>query len=282
MEDRAAKSPPRRAAQLPLPKEHGSWVMLGVAFLLGAGAAARTGSVAPQGPLQLLLYLAAFAAIFILRRPAALLLRGGPGASTPEERRLLARWLAALALAAAAAAAALVALGLSLMVPLGAAALALLAVDLRRAQRTARPTLASELAGAAGIALGAPGAYYAAGGALDRTAFALWLLAALYFASGVFYVRMKARWVKEPPSSPAARWATGRDNVLYHLAALAVAAAASAAGYAPPLAWLSLLPVTVRRLYATARGGRETDFRRLGWLETAHSLLFLALIFLLL
>ncbi len=267
--------PSRRASALPLPKEHGSWVMLAVAFLAGAGAAGR---LTPA----LLLYLVAFLAIFILRRPASLLLRGGPGASTPEERRLLARWLVALAIAGGAAALGLLALGLWLMIPLGIAALALLAVDLRRAVRTARPTLASELAGAAGIALGAPGSYYAASGALDGTAFALWLLSALYFASGVFYIRMKARWVKEPPSSPAARWASGRDTVLYHAAALAVAAAASAAGYAPPLAWVSLLPVTARRLYATARGQRETDFRRLGYVETAHSLVFLALLLILL
>ncbi len=256
---------------MPLPKEHGSWVMLLVAFLAGA----VTGGWSPS----LLLYLTAAVALFTVRRPLAILVRGT--APTPEERRRALGWVARLAAVGTAAAAILLArYHLWLLVPLGLAAAALVGFDLYRAARTARPTFASEVAGAVGIALAAPGAHYASAGRLDGTALALGLACALHFVSGVFFVRMRVRWVKRPPVTGRERWATVRENVFYQIAMLLAAVMLSARGVLVPWGWLPLTPAFARGILGAALGRRETNFKRVGWLETAYSLAFLALLIL--
>lgn len=256
---------------MPLPREHGSWVMLSVAFLAGAGLGGWSWALPP--------YLLAALALFTVRRPLAALVRGAAPAA--EERRRALGWVARFGAAGSLAGLVLLAaFHLWLMIPLGAAAAALLGVDLLRATRTARPTFVSEVAGAVGIALVAPGAYYAATGRLDGAAPALWIACALHFVSGVFHIRMRVRWVKLPPRGAAERWATARENVLYQAGMLAAGAALARLGLLPPLGWLALLPAFARGVLGAALGRRETNFKRLGWLEAAYAVAFLALLLL--
>lgn len=265
---------------MPLPREHGSWVMLFVAFLAGAITGGWSWALPP--------YLVAALALFTVRRPLAALVRGtaapagaGParGADPAAERRRTLGWVARFGAAGGIAGLILLAVfRLWPLIPLGAAAAALLGVDLRRAARTAKPTFASEVAGAVGIALVAPGAYGASTGRVDGVALALWLACALHFVSGVFHVRMRVRWVKRPPHGGAERWATARENVLYQAAMLALGLFLARRGTLPPLGWLALLPAFARGVLGAALGRRETNFKRLGWLEAAYSLAFLALL----
>lgn len=255
---------------MPLPREHGSWVMLFVAFLAGAITGGWSWALPP--------YLLAALALFTVRRPLAALVRGAAPAA--EERRRALGWVVRFGAAGALAGLVLLAFHLWLMIPLGVIAAALLGVDLLRAARTARPTFASEVAGAVGIALVAPGAYYAATGRLDGAAPALWIACALHFVSGVYHIRMRVRWVKVPPRGAAERWATARENVLYQAGMLAAGAALARLGLLPPLGWLALLPAFARGVLGAALGRRETNFKRLGWLEAAYAAAFLALLLL--
>ncbi len=253
----------------PLPKEHGSWVMFLVAFLAGAIAAGRPG-------VPVLLFLTAALAVFVIRRPLAMRIRGEP--RDPAGRAAVARWTAIFAAVGLAAGVPLLAVyRLWWLVPLGFAAAALLGVDLVRSARTARQTFWSELAGATGIPLVAAGAYYAATGALDRTAFALWAGLSLYYVSSLFNVGMKMRWVKHPPVDWRTRWETGWDNVVYAVFMPAAAVALAGVGLLPRYAWAALVPMAAIRFYTTAAGGRDTDFRRLGRNESIYSAVFLAL-----
>lgn len=256
----------------PLPREHGAWVMFFTAYLAGAGAGGRL-------TVPLALFLPAALAVFAIRRPAAMSLRGEP--QHPSGRAAVAHWIAiyaAIGLAAGLLSLAVYRLWWLAAIGLGGAAL--LGVDLVRSRRTPRQTLWSELAGASGIPLVAVGAYYSAAGSLDRTAFALWVILALHFVSDVFYVRMKVRWVKRPPFNRRVRWATGWDNVLFQVFMLAAAVWLAGLGLIPRYAWAALAPTAIRRLYATATHRRDTDFRRQGYHETALAALFLVLLLL--
>lgn len=259
----------RVAVRAPLPKEHGSWVMFFVALLTGILVAGRLHPAVP-------FYVVAAVIIFLIRRPLEILVR--PQAAQPAERLGAAIWWKRFAAVGALASLALPAFGLWGMVPLGLAAIALLGINLHRASRIARQTLLSELAGAIGLGLVAAGAYYAASGRLDTAALGTGLACALYFVSGVFHVQMRLRWLKRPPLTAADRWATGWDEVIYHVAMLVAAFALSLAGVLPSLGWLSLVHVAWRGLDAAARGRRDTNFRRLGWIETAHAIVFMIIL----
>ncbi len=279
----ARQAPP--AWRPPLPREHGSWVMFFAAYLTGVAsallappAAGRPASPLPSpeavGPsaAAAVAFLVAGLAFFSLRRPLAALLRPEPRLP----RRLALPWAVVETVAALGAGMILLAYGRRYMVPLSLAAASLLAVDLLRAARSPRPTLLSEAAGALGLALVAPGAFHAMTGTLPREAMAPALFLALHFLSGVFHIRMKARWVRRPPVTAGERLATSWDNAAYQLSALAAALAASRAGLLPTWGWLALVPAVARGLAGSLAGRRETDFKRLGWREALYTALALA------
>lgn len=259
----------KAAVKAPLPKEHGSWVMFFIALLAGVLVGGRLHPALP-------FYLVSALSLFLIRRPLEILVR--PQAAQPAERLAAAIWWKRFAATGALGGAALLAFGLWQMIPLGLATMALLGVNLYRARQIARQTLASELAGAVGLALVAAGAYYATRGRLDAAALGTFLASGLYFVSGVFHVNMRIRWLKRPPLTAADRWATGWDGIVYHLVMMAAALALSRGGALPPYGWVALVPIAWRGLQAAALGRRETDFKRLGWIETTYALIFLALL----
>lgn len=258
----------RPSMGIPLPREHGSWVMMGVSFLAGAVTAGRN-------PVGLVLFLLTVFVFFSIRRPLGLLVR----AHGDAERRHLLKWsLIFGAVGTLTGLSLLLVYQLWLLVPLGIVTLVLLGFDVYRTVRTPRPTLASEVAGVTGLALVAPGAYYVATGAMDAVALGLGLGAALHFISSVFFIQMKFLWVKAPPASPTEVWATGPGIVLYQLVLIPIGLVLIQAGLLAPAAWTALIPANARSLVEVIRRKRETDFKRLGWRETGYSLIFLVLL----
>ncbi len=258
--------------------------MFFAAYLAGIGSALLaspgTGRPAPPAPSPegvgssapaAVAFLVAGLAFFSLRRPLAALLRPEPRLSGD----LAASWALGEAAVSLGAGALLLAYGRWYVIPLGLAAGALLGVDLLRAARSPRPTFLSETAGALGLSLVAPGAFHALTGTMPQEALAPALFLALHFLSGVFYVRMKARWLRRPPLTAAARLATAGDTAAYQVVALAAAVAASRAGALPALGWLALVPAVARGLAGSLWGRRETDFKRLGWREALYTALAL-------
>jgi hypothetical protein len=119
-----------------------------------------------------------------------------------------------------------------------------------------------QLLAVAGLTLTAPAAWYAATGRLD---YRLWLLNALYFAGGIFYVKMHiATAIARKPSS--------RRPVAIYYGALAVVAA---------LWWpvgLAFAPVIVRAFVGLVRVSPRLQIKRLGWTEVCYSMLFAGLV----
>lgn len=254
----------------PLPKEHGSWVMFLAAFLAGALVAGVWSWALP-------LFLMAGMSAFMLRRPATILVRGE--ARTPEARAQTRAWLLLEAMVAVAAGIPLLAVfHLWPLIPVGLGAALLLLTDVVRATQSARQTFSVEVIGSLGIALLAPGAYCAATGRMDATAFALWAVLSLQFLASVFFLRVKVRWVRRPPTDWRVRLETGWENLLYQGTMVALAGTCSALGLLPRYAWAPLALTAVRRLLGTLFGQKDTDFKRMGRNESLYALFFVLLV----
>jgi hypothetical protein len=107
----------------------------------------------------------------------------------------------------------------------------------------------------------------------------LWLLLFLFFASGVFYVRMRihamvAQRRGEASSSNPAVWSC----VLYHGLLFAVIPSLVIVGLIPWPVLLAFAPALWRAAAALRREGTRLDVRRLGWSEVAVATAFVLLL----
>lgn len=253
------------ARRYELPREHGAWGMLGVSFFAGVLIAGRPGW--PTLGLAFAAFLA-FSSRESLLQSFRLRARGR---STGASGRLA---LAKLSLMAVA--------GLLLFVVghlWGLLAPALLAgllgvVHLRQALAGQERTLSGQLVAIAAISLAAPSAHYVARGTWELQAVAIWLLCCIYFASSVFYLKVRVGSVsaKRQQALPRVR----RHCAAYHFfLGLLVLTLAVRTPLGPPLA-LAYVAVLARATWYLLRPGKTLNLKQIGYLEVAYSMVFLA------
>lgn len=247
-----------------LPREHGAWAIVLAPLLIGFFAAPAF-SPAAAG-----LFSLGTLAAFLMRAPLQALL------ARRTDRQAL-RWLALYGASALAGFFPLIALLgrghlLFFAVPAGAT----LAANLAANRSGRRFDALNEAAGVMALCLTAPAAYYAASGALDAHAWTLWLLCSLFFLGPIFHIKMAAlqhRAAIDPTLMPGlARMR--RLSAVYHGVVLTGVAGWTVFGALPVLA---ASPFALAYLKTLARGRREpqrADFRALGYMEVAHSVLF--------
>jgi hypothetical protein len=217
------------ATNPPMPREHGAWGILLIPFATAVG-------VADVWNLPVTLLLASVLCFYIARtsylkknyRWTVGLLAGCVACTLPLLFVWKLWWLAAFGAVAA---------------PLA----------FRKTERG----VAMQLLAVAGLTMTAPAAWYAATGQLE---YRLWLLNALYFAGGIFYVKMHV-------ATAIARQPTKRLPVAIYYGALTGL-----------LAWwplgLAFVPVIVRAFVGAARVLPVLRIKRLGWTEVAYSIVF--------
>jgi hypothetical protein len=249
---------------LKLPKEHGAWAMLYVPFAVGA-------LVAWSAPLRLLLLAVSVTFVFIARESLLIWWRArGRGRQNDEALRFTVSYLA---LAGVFGAPLLLVYHLYWFIAMGLAALVLLAINARQAVRREDRTIGGEMMAIAGLTLTAPAAFYAARGAFDVDALWLWVLCAVYFASSVFYVKLRVNTIS-PRMNEARRQAWWRC-AFYHAFLLASLLVLALTGNLNLFAFAAFAPVLTRSFWYLARPERRINLRRVGWLEMVYSLVFL-------
>lgn len=258
----------------PLPKEHGSWAMLIIPLLLGL-------IIAPAWHWRVLVLLVAALAFFLVRHPLALLVKTRKRATA--DKGYLWRWVAIYGGVAALSGGWLVVVqGLWWLAWLGVLGGGLLLFHLWLVSRRQEMSSLGELAGIVGLALGAPMAYYTAGGRLDWTALMLWLINALYFGGTVFYVKLKVR--QQPrlpaPSQVSERLLKAKACLAYQTVALTLILALVALRWAPLLAPLAFIPVTLKIIWGAWvwQDKKSLNLTRLGITELCHALAFALLV----
>ena len=240
-------------SRLKLPKEHGAWAMLYVPFAVGT-------LVAWTMSLRLLLLLLSVTFVFIARESLLAWWRS----RSREREDLKARrfMITYLLLAALFGMPMLVVYKLYWLAPIAVATLVLMSINAQQSVRREDRTIGGEMMAIAGLTLTAPAAYYVSLGAFDGTALWLWALCAVYFASSVFYVKLRVHTINP-------RCALYHSILLISLLLLAITGSLNASAIA------AFSPVLIRSFWYLARPVRQINLRRVGWLEIVFSVVFL-------
>lgn len=250
-----------------LPKEHGAWAMLYVPFILGV-------IVARALNLPVLLLLLSVTAFFISRESLLIWWRARTrGKESTHAGRLLIFYIAISSLSGAPL---ILVYGMKMLVPMAAAGIILLVLNGRQATQFEDRKLSNELLVIVGLTMTAPAAYYAATGALDATAFWLWGLSALYFASSVFYVRL--RIVSINPRKEDLKRRIRINCLLYHSFLVIGLVVLLATHRLPYFALIAFLPILARTYWNLLKPSRQVNLTRAGVLEIIYSLIFLLFI----
>ncbi len=216
---------------------------------------------------------------FLLRFPLMLAMKN----RAPDARAFALRWSAIYAaLTVISGAMLLLSTRLWILVGLGALGFATLVVYLWLAARRAEMTVWGEWIGIAGLALGAPGAYVVAKGALDATAIALYVLNVLYFGGTVLYIKFKVREqpriVLQPPSLQA-RLLSGRVSILYHAIVAALVLIFAAMNWLPGLVPIAFILPMCKVIGGVLNKPERLNIRQLGFIELGFTIAFVFIIF---
>ncbi|HUG43929.1 MAG TPA: YwiC-like family protein [Acidobacteriota bacterium] len=250
--------------RMPIPGEHGAWGLLygsfGVAWLAGGGFDHRA-----------LLLLLSFTGLFLAHEPLVKLIRTRRGSVDEAKRRRWKRWLLVYLLAGLPPAIfLLVADRLWFLLPLGAAAGILFGLHLTLSVQRRDRTLAGELLGVVALTLTAPAALYAFTGSLDTRILQIWGVNLLFFASGIFFVRMKVSEFIKTES----RRSRLIQCIVYHLFLAAALILFVARESLPPAAALAFAPILFRGFWGAAFRESKLNLKRLGYTEVAYTVFY--------
>lgn len=247
-----------------LPREHGAWAMLYVPLAVGA-------MVAWGSPLRLFLLTLSATFVFIARESLLIWFRARSRGQRNDQAFRFS--LSYLAIAGAFGSPLLLVYHLYWFIALGFVALLLLAINAWQAVRREDRTIGSEMMAIAGLTLTAPAAFYAARGTVEVTALWLWALCAVYFASSIFYVKLRVSTIN--PRLNETRRQTWWRCALYHGFLLASLSVLALTGSIDLFALAAFAPVLVRSFWSLARPVRQINLKRVGLLEIVYSLVFL-------
>jgi hypothetical protein len=256
-----------------VPKEHGAWAVLYGSFLAGVG-------VAGQATLPVIFLLVGVTAAAFANGSLTILARSPAGPAHLERRRQALIWLLLYGVAAAAALVPLVTtFRMTFLLPFGlAAAFFLMARAFLIGKREDR-SLIGELVGTAGLSMVGVIAHAVAAAEVRPVGAVLWLLLFLFFASGVFYVRMRVHgMVMERKGAPAASNPARWPCVLYHALLIVVVPALILARVVPWPVLLAFAPALWRAAVGLTREEVRLNIRRLGWSEVAVATTFVLLL----
>jgi hypothetical protein len=127
-----------------------------------------------------------------------------------------------------------------------------------------------------GLTLTAPASYYAARGVWDRTAIWLWLLSVLYFASSVFYIKLRIYHLN--PRKRQEHRRVWRSCAFYHSFLLLALLALFVSGSLPLFALVAFAPVLARTFLSLFKPAPQVNLKRAGMLEIVYSVVFLVFI----
>ncbi|MDX2029040.1 MAG: YwiC-like family protein [Blastocatellia bacterium] len=247
-----------------LPKEHGAWAMLYVPFVLGTLVAKNL-----SWPVGLLLI--AVSALFISRESLLAWQRARRRNRPAGEagRWLLGYW----AIAAASGLPLLLVHRFDGLLPLGLAGLALLLLNGTQGAHLEERSIRNELLAIAALTMTAPAAHYVAHGAWTATALWLWALSLTYFASSVFYVKLRVAALHSNNRTAAAR--AHHSCLFYHASLLLALLLLCLTDSLPLPALAAFLPALGRSFWSLLRPASRVNLKRAGWLEVLYSLIFL-------
>jgi hypothetical protein len=256
-----------------VPKEHGAWAVLYGSFLAGVGVAGRV-------TVPVVLCVVGITAAAFANGSLAILARFSAGGVRMERRRHALTWFLLYSVVAAAALVPLpTVFRMTFLLPFGMTAAFFLLLRAHLIRERGDRTLLGELGGAAGLTMVGAVGHAVSAGEVQPVSAVLWLLLWLFFAGGIFYVRMRVHGMvaqrrADPDASNPAFWSC----VTYHALLLVVMPALAAARIVPWPVLLAFAPAVWRAAVGLQREDTRLDLRRLGWSEVAVATSFVILL----
>jgi hypothetical protein len=261
-----------------IPKEHGAWAVFFVPLFIGAQLGGGFDWFALSFALSSL-------GVFLSYLSAQTFLHEALRRTQDHEKLIAARQWTAIYLTAGVifSLPVLVVHERWLLLPIGVASIGCFFLNFFLARRQPK-TIPSDLAGVLGVTLTGPSTYYVVSGQLDTTAFVVWLLNILFFGSCVFYVHMRIRALaaRKTDWGFQDRFRYGGLNLVYHVVMIAILLLLVLQRLTPSLALLAFAPITMNAVWGTVKLASQTDFRKLGLALLSHSVVFMALLLVLL
>jgi hypothetical protein len=127
-----------------------------------------------------------------------------------------------------------------------------------------------------GLTLTAPAAYYVAHGQWDKTAYWLWVLSVFYFASSVFYIKL--RIYRLNPRKREQQRVAWQSCAFYHSILLLALAILILSGSLGIFALVAFVPVLIRTFWSLFKPVQQVKLTRAGIFEIAYSLVFLVFV----
>ena len=253
------------SARIPLPKEHGAWAMWIAPYLV---VALSYGSL--DGKIFLMAVLLFF--VFVAQEPILSIMRLRLVRQANRERySFMLRWLVVYLL--------IVSTSFTLLVirysvwwlfAFGAVAGVVLLLHILLKSERADRKIAGEFLSVLGLTMSAPATYYILKLQLDRTALLLWLLHVLYFASSIFYVKMRVSRFAHKSNSRTLAWQCGG----YHLFLTVLIVGLVGLRFVPAFVLLAFAPVLVRATLGIVMPEQKLNLTRIGLAEVGFTTIF--------
>src|SRR5574337_1520679 len=256
-----------------VPKEHGAWAVLYGSFFVGAGVAGRA-------TLPVTLFLVGITAATFANGSLAILARANAGEAHEERRRHALAWSVLYgAVAAAAFLPLMAAFRMAFLLPFGMGAAFFLLLRALLVRKRDDRTLIGELVGVAGFTMVGAVAHAVGIGEGRPIGAVLWLLLFLFFAGGIFYVRMRVQGMVAQRRGATASSNPARSScVLFHALLIVVVPTLLLARVIPWLVLLAFAPALWRAAFGLTREEVRLNLRRLGWSEVAVAATFVILL----
>ena len=259
-----------RMRALTFPREHGAWGILLVPLTVGASVGVATGG----HWFSLLPFTIATMALFCLRTPVESLLGTTPlKVQTDEERRNVLNVIVALGVVAAVALCSLLWRGRNIdLLAFGAVAGSAFGVQavVKKIGRNWR--MAAQIAGAAGLTITAPAAYYLVTGKIDLVALVLWIANWCFACDQIHYVQLRIHAAR--CHGLWERLARGRGFFAGQVVLAAAVAWAWQHGIIPTVAALAFVPLVLRGFAWFFQRPEPLAVHKLGRDELTHAIVF--------
>lgn len=251
------------------PREHGSWAILFIPFLIGA-------KIGGGFDVKMLLFLISVLSIFLSYQPALMLAKSKLKVSSENVRDALNSLFVFLPFVFVSSAVLIFYYKLYGLLIFGAIGATAFLVQLYLARLNLDKTQGGQLFAMSILVMTAPSAYYVGVGKFDLIMVQLYFLNLMFFGSGIIYVRMKisALATKRDKFTLNEKLFIGRYNIAYHVAILFLVVVLFIRGSIGLLIFAGFLPVIIHSIMGTFMLERKVVFKRLGWIETVYSILF--------
>ncbi|MEN3037954.1 MAG: YwiC-like family protein [Candidatus Kryptonium sp.] len=251
------------------PKEHGSWAILLIPFIIGA-------KLGGGFDIKSIIFLVSVLSIFLSYQPALMLAKSRLKISSENVKDAISSFLLFVPFAVIPSLILIFYFNLYGLLIFGVIGIVAFLIQLYLAKLNLDKTYGGQIFSIAVLVLTAPSAYYVGVGQFEPLMLQIYFLCLMFFGSGIVYVRTKisALATKKEKFTFSEKIFIGRYNLVYHFAILFLIAVLFVRGSIGWLTFAGFLPVIIHSLIGMFLLERKVVFKRLGWIETIYSILF--------